>query len=158
VSGCPGFVTGTFISYPCELPLNHDGPHVAKEVGASVNARRAWEQEYQGGEMQTTTAVDGIVPEKVSTLPINSLNDPAVRVQSMLAKMQDISTMPSWARSYMLGQFAQASLGTLYHLAKAEFQGGAKAVMITPEFLERMLTPPLIELFEAIVREERTAS
>lgn len=158
---CGAFVQGQTASYPCALPLGHEGTaeglHVAVEVPSSQLKFEQWkasritalaafpEQAKQDGSILNP---DGKVP----VLDDSMLTSPEEREAASLARMasRSISELPPYLSNILVFESAMTSLAILWALCQSEFARGARGVVVTPEFLSRLATPSVRNLMESL--------
>jgi hypothetical protein len=149
---CLQYVDASFVSYPCWLAFGHDGPHVAHEVPVSAQRRKIWEQEQEKEKQaqhsapalqQTPSAPVAGVPSPPPALDPAMLADPVERERNHIASLhgKEFRDLPEWVKSAIIASSSQTSLTLLWTLCHREFKRGATSVTISPDFLERLLTP-----------------
>jgi len=149
---CGKYVDATHVSYPCWLPQGHDGPCVAQEVPVSQVRRDMWLEQgakvHQGEVDDQNPSAPLRVPTSGIPSPPAALNpavlaDPVEREKAHLASFQgkDFQDLPEWVKSAIIASSSQTSLAILWALCQQEFEQGAKTVTISPEFLNRLMTP-----------------
>lgn len=166
---CREMVDGGVMSYPCMLPLGHDGPHEAVEVPASSRRRNHWIQENSESAVAEPTGAEDIqkiieqviaqqgAKPTVSSVEIpemnaEDINPYEVREQAIVSLLQNgnLSTYPSAVSSWVTGMMCMTSLSVLWTLACEHFDQGSTHVALTREVLERVVPE-----FVRVVREEK---
>lgn len=150
---CPRYVDGGMTSWPCTVVegINHIGPCAAPEVPVSAVRRQQWfDKNKPASKPQPALIPTGPligVPSPPPVLVGAMLIDPEDRDANQFAALAtgSVKGLPEWARQGMIAASAQTSLGLLWALCQAEFEKGANSVVITQEFLERLVTPVVRE-------------
>ena len=143
---------GSILAWPCDVDEDHEGPCAAKELPRSMEARRIWEAARDEATISVaptlpTSPEQRINHESIGTsrvLPIEALGleqDRIVTLRKMLGRLPE--DLPRPAKEWMFNMMASVSLAALWDLSMVEFEKGALAVTITPEFLVRLIPPSL---------------
>lgn len=170
---CKEMVDGGLLSWPCMLPMGHDGPHQAVEAPASIRRRDAWLESQgvpsadAGVQLTANITADASLPisddagvlgsllspssiptppatPSVPSLDPASINDVERRVQAITGFLsKDLERMPSPVASWVMGMLSHTSLLALWEMSQKEFAAGAPGVTLTPEFLDRLVPAPL---------------
>lgn len=164
-------VESSFLAYPCWLEEGHAGPHAAVEIPASNERRRLWLEEQatqQSVSSQVKSPEAGVFDAQVKSselppppppsmaagsspvvLDPSSIKDEAERLQAMSSYLSNLITgmdfnrLPSFIAFWMTSTLAQTSLLALWAVAQQEFDKGAQGVMLTPEFLNKLVPQTL---------------
>lgn len=153
---CREMVDGGIMSWPCSLPFGHTGPHEAIEVPSSSTRRKRWMEENpvpsEASAIKGTDAdIAGSIfrqetaPSEMPVLKPASINEDEQRLAAIMRLLTktDLSALPSPVASWVMGMMAQTSLLALWEMAMKEFQSGATGVVITPEYLNRVVPQSL---------------
>lgn len=158
-------VDGGLLSWPCMLPIGHDGPHQAVESPSSVRKRDQWLADQnlipatEGVVMEPTAGVpkqSAAIPtdtlgrimrstmrDEATSVPLEpgAINDFDHRIRAIMAHISggDLSKLPTPVASWAMGMLAHTGLLALWELAQREFDAGASAVSLSPEFLDRLV-------------------
>ena len=154
---CPKRVETGTLAWRCAVRELHEGPCAARESSASISRRDAWHAVQINYVVPTQEQPTGVrvLPYQARLDPSN-LVAPSAREDHLIQNIGGVQSMadfPSWVQSTLLGQMAQASLAAFTALCENEFDKGAVEVVITKEFVDRLITPSLRALFSAIIRE-----
>lgn len=148
---CNEYVDGGIMSWPCRLNPGHEGPHEAVEVPASGRRRQLWLDGQQAktndltaADIQSSMALP--LPSPPAVLQANVINDEQQRMNAIMAVLskKEISSLPSAVSSWAMGMLAQTSLLVLWEMAQNEFNNGAQSVVITSEYLDRLVPKALL--------------
>jgi len=166
---CREMVDGGVMSFPCMLDLGHIGPHEAVEVPASGRRRQLWLEENVSEQQPVTasqpqqeqpspsvdirqTVIDLLMNDasvrqiangEVShpVLDIEHINPQHVREQAVMAVLnnRDINALPAAVSSWATGMVSMTSLSALWMMAQEHFNNGHSAVVLTKEFVEKLV-------------------
>lgn len=145
---CNEYVDGGIMSWPCRLQAGHDGPHEAVEVPASGRRRQLWldAQTNDLADVSVQSSAPLPLPSLPSILDAGVINDEKHRMDVILSVLskKEISSLPSAVSSWAMGMLAQTSLLVLWEMAQNEFNDGAQSVVITRDYLDRLVPKTLL--------------
>lgn len=170
---CRGLVSGGIASYPCVLPGGHFGAeagmHVAVEIPASAERYAVWCATQQVAQAPLAAPSQVPVPPSAPSsapspetsvtspaLDASELADPVGREMAQLDRLANLpmAKLPPYIGTVMVFESAATSLAILWAMCQSEFDRGASGVVVTPEFLSRLVTPSVRSLVEALRVQE----